>query len=897
MLGKISFWISSSLRRLSAFWIVLVMSALLTAFIVYDIQTQRDFTEEALLSKGKMMAMNGASFAQHTLEDAINSGRLSEEQVFDTNYIPIPNTYPQKYHTSYDRFTDQNLLVVEDSFLKDSDIAYAVIVDINGYLPTHNSIFTQPLSGNADEDIIKNRTKRIFNDETGLAAARNTQPYLKQIYHRDTGETMWDISAPILVNGKHWGAFRIGFSLIQVNSHLNFITWRSILAGLLIIMAVFGASYLVTSPMALLTKLSQSAEKIAQGDVSQQIKINRADEVGILSSAFNHIIDYHREMAETANRISLGDLGVKIIPKSSQDTLSIAFIKMVQNLQQNIQSLEKERTLLQTLIDNSADIIYFKDIDSRFIRISQSQARRFGLKDVSQAEGKTDFDFFTEEHARPAFEDEQYIIKTGISIINKEEKETWPDGRVGWVSSTKIPFYDEKGQIIGTFGISRNITEQKRMEMELKANQDRMQHEIEQRIATQDLLNTEKEILNTTLLSINEGVIATDESGLITFINHMAEEITGFEFTEALEQPVGTILKILNPHSEQAIPDVISKLFGDNKNKIESINYKTPTIQAKSGDKKLIEANIATINSKNNKPLGYVIVFQDVTEKQKIETQSALSQKMESIGQLASGIAHEINTPIQYVGDNLRYLNRSFIKIIEGIQVYQACTAKHVNKVLTTADLDSVESQIDARKVQRYIEDIPNAINESLEGVERVRKIVLAMREFTHPSQKEKHFADINHGIETTITISRNEWKYVADLETDLESDLPLVNCQIDEINQVILNMVVNSAQAIQDKILPDANQKGKIWVKTRKHDQWVQIIISDTGSGIPESIKKRVFDPFFTTKGVGKGTGQGLYLAHNIIVNKHGGHISLESETGQGTTFIIELPISGEEK
>ena len=222
MLGKISFWISSSLRRLSAFWIVLVMSALLTAFIVYDIQTQRDFTEEALLSKGKMMAMNGASFAQHTLEDAINSGRLSEEQVFDTNYIPIPNTYPQKYHTSYDRFTDQNLLVVEDSFLKDSDIAYAVIVDINGYLPTHNSIFTQPLSGNADEDIIKNRTKRIFNDETGLAAARNTQPYLKQIYHRDTGETMWDISAPILVNGKHWGAFRIGFSLIQVNSHLNF---------------------------------------------------------------------------------------------------------------------------------------------------------------------------------------------------------------------------------------------------------------------------------------------------------------------------------------------------------------------------------------------------------------------------------------------------------------------------------------------------------------------------------------------------------------------------------------------------------------------------------------------------------------------------------------------------
>ena len=152
--------------------------------------------------------------------------------------------------------------------------------------------------------------------------------------------------------------------------------------------------------------------------------------------------------------------------------------------------------------------------------------------------------------------------------------------------------------------------------------------------------------------------------------------------------------------------------------------------------------------------------------------------------------------------------------------------------------------------------------------------------------------ADINHGIETTITISRNEWKYTADMDTDLDPDLPQVNCQIDEINQVILNMIVNAAQAIQENTLEGSDQKGKISISTRRDENKVLIFIQDSGKGIPEAIRERIFDPFFTTKGVGKGTGQGLSMAHNIIVNKHGGQILVDSEVGQGTTFIIKLPI-----
>ncbi len=166
------------------------------------------------------------------------------------------------------------------------------------------------------------------------------------------------------------------------------------------------------------------------------------------------------------------------------------------------------------------------------------------------------------------------------------------------------------------------------------------------------------------------------------------------------------------------------------------------------------------------------------------------------------------------------------------------------------------------------------------------------MREFSHPSEKGKNLAEINHGIETTVIISRNEWKYCAEMELNLDNELPLVFCQIDEINQVILNMIVNAAQAIQEKTPSGSEQKGKILISTRKWEDKVLITVQDTGNGIPLEIRSRIFDPFFTTKGIGKGTGQGLSMAHNIIVNKHYGRISVDSDLGQGSTFTIELPI-----
>lgn len=315
---------------------------------------------------------------------------------------------------------------------------------------------------------------------------------------------------------------------------------------------------------------------------------------------------------------------------------------------------------------------------------------------------------------------------------------------------------------------------------------------------------------------------------------------------------------------------------------------------ARDGTKKVITSNVAPIKDRDGNIIGFVLVFKDITEQKKNEAQLALSQKMESIGRLAAGIAHEINTPMQYIGDNTRFLKDAFRDICEYVERIGALIASLEKGVIPAdlvAELRARERELD---IGYLAEEVPKAIEQSLEGIERVRKIVLAMKDFSHPGSREKLFVDINKAIEGTVTISRNEWKYVAELETDLERDLPLVYCVVDEINQVVLNMIINAAHAIKEAVKDRPSEKGRIVIKTRSEGGFVKIIISDTGTGIPQSIRSKIFDPFFTTKGVGKGTGQGLTIAHDIIVNKHKGSIHVESEEGKGATFTIVLPVNG---
>jgi signal transduction histidine kinase len=264
------------------------------------------------------------------------------------------------------------------------------------------------------------------------------------------------------------------------------------------------------------------------------------------------------------------------------------------------------------------------------------------------------------------------------------------------------------------------------------------------------------------------------------------------------------------------------------------------------------------------------------------------------VGQLAAGIAHEINTPTQYIGDNVRFLKDAFEDLKSLLSSYERWFSAARKDGLSRETLEEAAAAVGKTDTDYLLEEIPKAIDQSLEGVGRVAALVSAMKEFSHPDTKEKAPLDLNRAIASTITVARNEWKYVADVKTDFDSSLPPVTCHPGEINQVILNLIVNAAHAIGDVAHEGGRPRGTISVRTLRCAQRAEIRIEDTGTGIPEKVRTRIFDPFFTTKEIGKGTGQGLAIARSVIVGKHGGSLDFETEEGKGTTFIIRLPYDG---
>lgn len=318
------------------------------------------------------------------------------------------------------------------------------------------------------------------------------------------------------------------------------------------------------------------------------------------------------------------------------------------------------------------------------------------------------------------------------------------------------------------------------------------------------------------------------------------------------------------------------------------------TAQDQSGKTFPVELSISPMHT----PEGFVFnaFVHEISSRKEMQAQLAHAQKLESIGELAAGIAHEINTPTQYVGDNTRFLQESFAEITEVQTAFLDFFNKVQNNEHTPELIKSLEEKLNTLDLEFLNEEIPSAISQSLDGIHRVAEIVRSMKNFAHPGAEHKQLSDLNQAIQSTSVVSRNVWKYSAELTMDLDPDLQSVNCTPGEINQVILNLIVNATHAIEDKQKQTGDEKlGKITICTKSIDQHIQIQITDSGMGIPESIRDRIFDPFCTTKEVGQGTGQGLAIARTVIVEKHQGEISFETEDGVGTTFTILLPLDSE--
>lgn len=379
-----------------------------------------------------------------------------------------------------------------------------------------------------------------------------------------------------------------------------------------------------------------------------------------------------------------------------------------------------------------------------------------------------------------------------------------------------------------------------------------------------------------------------DIHGLRVYTSPSYSAVLGYSEQETKDIDLSSLL---HPEDLDKVSASLKALFSGH-----STNQVDYRLRHKNGEYLFFESRGRFIPPKGSEPAKALVVARDVTERHKAEQEKVQmegrlrqAQKLEAIGQLAAGIAHEINTPTQYIGDNTIFLRDS----VNDLCQFADLVADSLDQPPSNTTLTLFKDKLQAIDVDYLKKEIPRAIQQTMEGVSRVSKIVSAMKDFSHPSGDVKESIDLNRAIESTITISRNEWKYVAEMELTLGESLPLVPCFPGELNQVILNLIVNAAHAIDEaRKKAGTEQLGKITISTRQVNDNIEIRIKDTGIGIPEAIRERVFDLFFTTKPVGKGTGQGLSLAHAVIVEKHGGHLSFESLVGQGTTFIIELPL-----
>lgn len=390
--------------------------------------------------------------------------------------------------------------------------------------------------------------------------------------------------------------------------------------------------------------------------------------------------------------------------------------------------------------------------------------------------------------------------------------------------------------------------------------------------------------LNAIMNSIPDGIITTDKDLNMLDINNAAEK---FLRGSRIHLMKNSLLPYVCPEQTNAYQGLCNKAINEGISGIEEFNFAV-------SDNEIVPTEVKISVFEHDDEYFLLHLIHDITRKKEraqehkhLQEELAQAAKWEAVGQLAGGIAHEINTPSQYIGDNLHFLNESLTQIFTLLQKALELKQKSADDdkyIVLNQTLDQLIKDYD---LSYLIEEVPDALDQSSSGIKQISRIVGAMKNFSHPGAKEKEPFNINSSLETTLTVSRNEWKNVAKIEKHFEENLTPVNCIPGAINQVFLNLIVNATHAIAAK----SSEMGQITITTQNNANGIDIYFKDTGCGIAPEHQKDIFNPFFTTKEVGKGSGQGLSIARDIIVNKHKGSIDFESEQGHGTTFHIYLP------
>jgi len=411
-----------------------------------------------------------------------------------------------------------------------------------------------------------------------------------------------------------------------------------------------------------------------------------------------------------------------------------------------------------------------------------------------------------------------------------------------------------------------------------------LQRELAERKRTEAALRESEERYRQIIEVSNEGIYVSDAAGLITFANAMMGHFLGYTVDELVGMELATLV------APEDRPMIAERLARRRDGISERYDIR---LLHKDGSTRWVYLSGSPVFDERHQYAGAVAMFTDITERLRAEEELRHAQKLESVGRLAAGIAHEINTPIQFIGDNAHFLQESLTTLTDLIGRYRRLREAAESGSVSAALLAEIREAEEAADLPYLADEAPRAIVQNLDAVERVARIVRAMKEFGHNGLGTKAAADINQGLRSTLIVATAELKYVADVETDL-GDVPPVLCWLDDLNQVFLNLIVNAAHAMAD-VHERTGERGTLRVSSRLDGVHVVVAVADTGDGIPEPIRTKIFDQFFTTKEVGRGTGQGLALARSVV-EKHGGSLTFQSTVGRGTTFYVRIPIHRED-
>jgi len=522
------------------------------------------------------------------------------------------------------------------------------------------------------------------------------------------------------------------------------------------------------------------------------------------------------------------------------------------------QVLQESQEQYLALLNSTAEAIYGLDLQGNCTFCNPSCLRLLGYNSADDLLGRNIHALIhhtsLDGRACPESECSIFLALLQGQSYHSSDEVLWREDGTHFIGECWSHPLHKAGKLVGAVVTFLDISERKRME--------------EAQIRSEQLFR---------LIAENSAdlIAVVDNAGNRIYNNPAYRRILGFS-PEELKATVS--FEQIHPDDREMVKRTAEEAHRTGVGRM--IEYR---MRRKDGSYVSLESHGSFIRNTRGHIEAQVISARDISDRKV----AAQAEKLSAIGQLAAGIAHEINTPVQYLSDNVSFLRDSWSQIEAAMATRSAAGAGASASGSVISDSNSATD--DWAFLQQ---EIPNAITQSLEGIRRISKIVGAMRKFSHSSGGEKEFVDLNDALETTLTVAHNELKHIADVTTEFQADLPRVECFPDEMNQVFLNLIVNAAHAMRASAQKTPPQRGSLTVRTQLVKESVQIEIQDSGSGIPEHIRSRVFEPFFTTKQVGEGTGQGLAICHDIVVNKHRGKIWFETQLGKGTTFLVRLPI-----